>query len=110
MGLEQHIIAGVAVALGFALLIVLVPAFRQPRYACPLSIVAAAIFFWREFFGFVAVGVVAYALVCWLQGQPDSKQRWRLACLSIVALVVVFTLARLRHWDAPYVFPRVGAL
>src|SRR5438105_4538450 len=105
MGVEQHIITGVAVALGFSLLIALVPLFRLPRYACPLSIVAAAVFFWREFLGFVVVGVVAYALVCWLQGQPDDKRRWRLACLCIVALVVLFTLARLRHWDAPYVFP-----
>ncbi|MBZ5608725.1 MAG: hypothetical protein LAP38_10730 [Acidobacteriia bacterium] len=96
---DPHYLAGIAVAAAFSGVLLLIPFFRQTWYACTLSIIAAGVYYGREFPGFVLVSAAAYAVMRGLCGATSPEQRWRWACVAMLVLAGVFTLARVEQWE-----------
>jgi D-alanyl-lipoteichoic acid acyltransferase DltB (MBOAT superfamily) len=103
-------LVGIALAAAFSLAILCVPWLQRTKYASLTSVIAAGVYYWREFFGFALVSLIAYAAVRWLTRETSPARRWRLACMAILVLVVVFTTARVAHWDRPLMIPVTGPI
>jgi D-alanyl-lipoteichoic acid acyltransferase DltB (MBOAT superfamily) len=109
-GIDQHLISGLAVAAAFSLAFIAFPWLERIKCVWLLSLVAAACYYWREFLGFVLISAIGYIVVYWLSRETSPARRWRWACVSMFALVFVFTCGRIQHWDRPWVFPIVGPM
>lgn len=107
--IDYHQVVGLAVAVAFSLAIVVVPWIARTRCLLLASLLAAFIYYWREFIGFVLVSTVAYLVVHWLSRQNASR-RWPWACLSILALAVIFVCGRIGHWDRLWLVPFTGGI
>ena len=101
---------GLAVAVAFALAVAFVPGIARARSLLFATLLAALCYYQREFAGFLLVSGVAYLVLGRLSREVDHARRWRLACLAIIVLAVVFTLGRVEHWNRAFVFPLAGPL
>src|SRR5215471_12082455 len=98
---DPRILLGIGLAALFSTLVLAVPLFQREKGLAWFSLVAAIVFYWKDFLGFVLVTGCFYLIVRWLMSQTQRSRRWNLALLSILALAILFTVARLEHWDRP---------
>ena len=87
----------------FCFAVLLFPFLQKERYLSAFSLMAAALWYWEAFIGFVVVTSIAYAAVKWCSRQTGSSRRWSSACLWILIVIGVFTAGRIMHWDRPFI-------
>ncbi len=102
---DPHLVVGVAVAAAFSIAVSVSPAFQKSRYLCALCLLGALAYHWQEFPGFLAVNGISYAALLRLSRQGKGAGRWRWACLTMVLLIVVFTVGRIWHWEHVMLLP-----
>ncbi len=110
LGIDPHLVSGLAVAAVFSLLFVAIPGLQRIKCRWLLTLLAAASYYWREFLGFLLVSAIGYMVVYWLSRETSPARRWRWACVSMFALASVFTCGRMAQWDRPLVFPIAGPM
>src|SRR5438876_10131200 len=107
---DPHLLTGIAVALAFSFSLPVFSFLQKERYLSLLSLMAASLWYWQAFTGFIIVGALTYVAVCWLSRQPKPTPRWPWACAAIIAVVAVFTLGRLLQWERPLEVGGSGAI
>ena len=108
--INTHQLDGFAIAVVFSLAILVLPWIAKLKGTWLLSLIGAAIYFRREFIGFILVSGVTFLAVTWLSRQSAQARRWRCACFAMLVLVAVFTCGRIWHWDRQWHFPGTGPL
>jgi D-alanyl-lipoteichoic acid acyltransferase DltB (MBOAT superfamily) len=109
LAMDTSMIAGLAVAAAFTLVLVAIPALTQIRGFWLLPLLAAIAYYRHEFVGFALVSGLSYlAVYCLARVKPPH--RWRWGCFAILLLGVVFTWGRIGHWDRPVALPGIGPL
>jgi D-alanyl-lipoteichoic acid acyltransferase DltB (MBOAT superfamily) len=98
-----HLLIGLLVAAALSLAISLVPILQRERGLSLATLLGAAVYHWQAFAGFAAVTGIAFFAVRCLDRQTVPSRRWKWACAGLFALLVVFTLGRIQHWDLPFV-------
>jgi D-alanyl-lipoteichoic acid acyltransferase DltB (MBOAT superfamily) len=96
---DPHLLVGFTIAFVLSLAISFVPLLQRGFGLGFVSVAGAVLFYQQEFTGFVVVAGLAYLVVSSLNAQTDPAARWQLACLAMLALIILFTIGRVFHWD-----------
>src|SRR5689334_20851107 len=96
--IDSVLLVGVLIALVTSVLVSSIPLLQRNVCFLALSVVGAVVFYGRAVLGVAIVIAAAYVLVCRI-GRAPMARRWHLACLGLLALVVVFVIGRVAHWD-----------
>ena len=103
--IDPHLFAGFIIAFVLSLSISFIPLLQRGFGLGFVSVLGAVVFYRQEFTGFVVVAGLAYLVVRWLNDQANPAARWKWACLTILLLVILFTLGRVLHWDRAVALP-----
>jgi D-alanyl-lipoteichoic acid acyltransferase DltB (MBOAT superfamily) len=105
VGIDQHLLVMVAVAVVFSVLLATCSALQRQPYVLVLGFILAGVAYWQSFAGFLLVNAIAYAVVRWLGGRTNAARRWQWTCVLLAALIVIFTAGRLLHWEERSLLP-----